>query len=499
MRRRLALLLAAALAVPTALGASAQAPARTTPVSAKIERRLTGAGDLGAFVSFRHPVGAAEVARLAKLGVVKMHAFKLVPTIAVVAPLATLERIARWSDVTRIHKNDPIVFHTDKSKHATRVDQVRAAKPKGLGLTGKGVTVAVIDSGIDVTHQDFDGQVKKMLNFEGSWVYDNPADGRFTDRAAENTGQWAGVDEHGHGTHTAGTVLGTGVSSLDDTDYSGMAPGAKLVVAKIAGTHQGSVYDIGYEINCMLAIEYLAEHPELGVKIVSNSWGVYETEPATEPIILMINAAVKRGLTFVFSAGNSGPGDETVGWPGAMGKVITVGSTQKEAADGDYAMSSFSSRGYQVDIAAPGSDIYAPRGRTQFSTGPEDLLLSVPEAGANGAFYMAISGTSMSAPHISGIAALMFQANRKLTPQLVEEILERTSVDLGDRGKDHDYGYGFVDAYKATRVASCLAGTAAKYRERCFTKYQALSAKRWRSDFSDLGDGSKTGQGSDLI
>jgi serine protease AprX len=488
------------LAVVAALSAAATsltvAQAGTAAHSLKIEQRLVAqhADQLGAFVVFDHKVTDADVARLQGLGIVKLHRFDLVPVVAVVTPLKALDRAAAWRDVVAIRSNDPVHLDTDKSKKSVHVDHVRQAPPKGLGLTGKGVTVADIDSGADMTHQDFTGRVKTLLNFEGSWIYDNPQDGRFTDRVAEGTGQLAGVDEHGHGSHTAGTIAGTGQSSVTGTDYSGMAPGAQLVIAKIAGTHQGALYDFGYEINCMLAMEYIAEHPELKVRAINNSWGVYEVEdPRTEPVVMMANALVDRGITMIFSAGNSGSADNTVGWPGAAGKVITVAATKKVAP---FSVSSFSSRGYQVDIAAPGEDIFSVRGKTQLATGPEDLLLSAPDAGADAPFYMAISGTSMAAPHITGIVALMYQANSKLTPQLVEEIIERTAVDLGDSGKDHTYGYGFVDAYKAAKVALCLKGKTAK--ETCFASVKALPRAKWHSDFSDPGNKSKTEQGSDL-
>jgi serine protease AprX len=480
------------LAATSLTAAQAARPAH----SVKIEQRLLGqkAPQLGAFVVFDHPVTHRDVARLQGLGVVKLHRFDLVPVVAVVTPLATLDAAAAWRDVVAIRSNDPVRLFTDKSKKAVHVDQVRSVRPRGLGLTGDGVTVADIDSGVDATHQDFTGRIKAQLNFEGSWIYDNPQDGRFSDRIAEATAPLAGIDEHGHGSHTAGTIAGTGQSALDDRDFSGMAPGAQLVIAKIAGGAQGALYDFGYEINCMIAMEYIAEHPALRVRVINNSWGVYEVDdPRTEPVVMMANALVDKGITMVFSAGNSGPKQNTVGWPGAAGKVITVAATKKVAP---YAMSSFSSRGAQVDVAAPGEDIFSVRAKTQYSTAHEDLFLSVPDAGIDAPFYMAISGTSMAAPHITGIVALMYQANPRLTPQVVEEVLERTAVDLDDKGKDTSYGYGFVDAFRATKVAGCLVR--ARNRESCFTAVRALPRSRWQSDFGDPGNRTPTDQGSDL-
>jgi hypothetical protein len=107
-------------------------------------------------------------------------------------------------------------------------------------------------------------------------------------------------------------------------------------------------------------------------------------------------------------------------------------------------------------------------------------------------FYMAISGTSMSSPHVSGVVALLKQAYPRLTGRLAEEILERTSVDLGDRGKDDSYGWGFVDAFRAGQVAVCLARTPVGKREACFTAVRALPRAKWKSDWGTKGNEAPT-------
>jgi serine protease AprX len=170
-----------------------------------------------------------------------------------------------------------------------------------------------------------------------------------------------------------------------------------------------------------------------------------------------------------------------------MGNVITVGSTLKTAP---YNMSNFSSRGPQVDVTAPGSNIVAARSKgavidfANDATPPQDMPL-----------YMAISGTSMSSPHVSGIVALMKQAYPRLTGEVAEEILARTARDLGGKGKDDDYGWGFVDAYKAGKVAACLGKTAKASRERCFAAVKALPKGRYRSDWRTKGDEAPTANG----
>ena len=486
-RRAVGLLAAASLTLSAAVLA---APSAARP-SARIEPSLLGAGTFHAFVQYDAPVTDADVAALRAAGIAQLHAFKRVNAVAVVAPSAALQKAAGLAGVTAVVRDNGLDLHLDKSKKALNVAKARAAKKSGgLALTGKGVTVAVIDSGLDTSHPDFEGRVKGTFNFEGGWAFDAYQDGSISDDVAQDMSPYAAVDEVGHGTHVASTIAGSGAAAkmqgLSGADYSGIAPGAKLVGFKVASLVQGVQYDFGWEANTMAAIEYLMEHNKaLGVSIVHNSWGIFEVDdPDSEPVIQMIRAAIASGLIFVFSAGNSGPDENTVGWPGAMGNVITVGSTVKT---GTYGMSNFSSRGPQVDITAPGSNIVAARSKgavidlQNAATPPEDRP-----------FYMAISGTSMSSPHVSGVIALMKQAYPKLTGEVAEEILARTSRDLGDKGKDDSYGWGFVDAFKATKVAACLAKSAKAKREGCFAAVKALPKSRYRSDWRTKGDEAPT-------
>lgn len=492
MSRRLVGLLAATALVGSGAAALA-APGAPARVPAPVERTLLGAGTFHAFVQYDRPVRESDVEALRALGITQLRPFTHVPAVAVVAPSAVLQAAAELTGVVRVQRDNGLELDLDKSKKALKVDQVRRPAPKGLGLTGKGVTVAVIDSGLDSSHPDFAGRVAASYNFEGAWVYDQYQDGAISDFVAETTAPYSGVDEVGHGTHVASTVGGSGAGSVSGADYSGVAPGVDFVGIKVASPVQGVVYDNGWEANAMAAIEYLMEHPELGVDVVQNSWGIFEvTDPDSEPIIQMIRAAIEHaGLTFVFSAGNNGPDKDSVGWPGAMGNVITVGSTEKT---GRFAMSDFSSRGPQVDVTAPGSLIVAARSR-----GAAIDLLDPTTPAEDLPRYMAISGTSMSSPHVAGVIALMKQANPRLGGELAEEVLARTATDLGKKGKDDDYGWGFVDAVKATKVAACLRTAGASTRERCFTAVAALPKKAYRSDWRTKGDEAPTANGADVV
>jgi serine protease AprX len=500
VQSRLTVLLATMLTgalVATGTAATAAIPSTAPATAGTVETSLLGAGTFHAFVQYARPVTAADVQALRALGITQLRPYRHVPAVAVIAPSALLQQAGALPGVTRVQRDNGLRLDTAQSKKALKVDQVRAAKPQGLGLTGKGVTVAVIDSGLDSSHPDFAERVKATYNFEGAWLWDAYQDGAIGDFVATTTAPYATVDEIGHGTHVAATVGGSGAAAKTGTgsgaDYSGMAPGVDFVGFKVASAAQGVVYDFGWEANAMAAIEYLMENNKtLGVSIVQNSWGIFEvTDPDSEPIIQMIRAAVGKGFIFVFSAGNSGPDKNTVGWPGAMGNVITVGSTLKTAP---YAMSDFSSRGPQVDLTAPGSDIVSAR-----SKGAVIDLQNDATPVEDRPYYMAISGTSMSSPHVAGIVALLKQAYPGLTGPVAEEILERTAADLGAKGKDDDYGWGFVDALKAARVATCLAGTATTKRERCFSAVGALPAKAWTSDWATKGDEAPTANGAEVI
>lgn len=468
---------AAALAAPGA----APAPVRLAP----IEQSLLDGGMQRGFVELRSTATAADLKAIFAAGVVKAHPFRLVPQVAVVAPSSAFRALAALPGVVRLQEDHGIKLNLDKSKAALGVPTVRAPKPKGLGLTGKGVRVAVIDTGIDGTHPDF-ANLLHAYNTEFAWLTEPVQDGLYGQEAFELSESYGSVDESGHGTHVASTVAGQGQAALDaglEEDMTGVAPGAELVTYKIAGATQTGA-DLGWEQNAMVAIEHIVENnDELKIKIVSNSWSIYEVDdPDVEPTIQIIRAASRRGLLFTFAASNDGPADQTVGWPGATGEVLTVASTIKTKP---FGVSSFSSRGYQVDVAAPGSSITAAKA-AMASYVPESRL------GAAAPYYASISGTSMATPHVAGVLALLAEANPRLTPTQLNEVIERTVTDLGDAGKDHSYGWGFVDAVKASKVALCLAKKPGA--ESCFTAHKAMAKKKWSLDWDDKGNKSRTSQ-----
>ena len=227
-------------------------------------------------------------------------------------------------------------------------------------------------------------------------------------------------DDFGHGTQIAGTISGTGACGVS----TGVAPGSKLIVAKVFDE-----YGSGYRSDVILAFEWAVNN---GARIISFSGGVGSHNSS---FTIAVDKVVAAGVIPVVSAGNNGPDSNTITCPGDEFNSTTVGAT-----DSSDLIDYFSSRGpvnlygqpyIKPDISAPGVDIT--------STVPVSY----------GYAYENVSGTSIAAPCVSGTAALMLEKNPTLKPSELKQILESTAVDLGQAGKDNDYGSGRINAYRA--------------------------------------------------
>ncbi|WP_238161300.1 S8 family peptidase [Kribbella antibiotica] len=267
--------------------------------------------------------------------------------------------IARSADgIKKIWLDGKRQLSLDKS-----VPQIGAPTAWQAGFTGKGVTVAVIDSGIDAKHPDLVGKVVGAKNF-----LDDP-----TEEIAD------------HGTHVASTIAGTGAAS--EGKYKGVAPDAKL--------YDGTVCDVSGgcpDSGILAAMEWAAT--EMKAKVINMSLGGPDF-PDVDPLEEAVNRlTATTGALFVISAGNSGPGAGTVGSPGSADAALTVG-----AVDHEDKLAGFSSRGPRVGDGAVKPDVTAP------GVG----IMAAKAGGTAGDYYQTMSGTSMSSPHTAGAAALLVQ------------------------------------------------------------------------------------------
>ncbi|WP_420643245.1 S8 family serine peptidase [Candidatus Leptofilum sp.] len=279
----------------------------------------------------------------------------------------------------------------------------------GLGIDGSGVTVAIMDTGVDWEHPDL------MGNYRGN-------QGSTPDHA----GNWFNAvlptdtipaDSFGHGTHVAGTAVGQ--------NGIGVAPGASWIAVNIADP-LGFIW----ESDAHRGFEWLLApngDVSLAPDVVNNSWG---STTSSELFVEDVAALHAAGIKVVFSAGNSGPFGGTVGYPAGYPDVLSVG-----ASDEIDEVAWFSSRGPSLQTEEPKPWIVAP-GTQIWSARPDGA-------------YGLENGTSMAAPHVAGTIALLLNANPGLTRSQLNQILAETAVPLTTTLPNHDSGWGRLDAYAA--------------------------------------------------
>jgi subtilisin family serine protease len=304
--------------------------------------------------------------------------------------------------IKKLWLDKPVKVTLDQS-----VPQIGAPEAWAAGYDGTGTKVAILDTGIDPDHPDVAGRVKKAQNF--------------TDDADA-------VDHHGHGTHVASTIAGSGAAS--GGKYKGVAPGADLYIGKVLNT-AGS----GSESGVIAGMEWAVAQ---GADVVSMSLGSAAGSDGTDPISQAVDELTESsGTLFVIAAGNTGPGKGTVGSPGAAKDALTVGAVNKQDQ-----LANFSSRGplqgtfaVKPEITAPGVGIVAARAAGTSMGTPVD------------ANYTAASGTSMATPHVSGAAAILVQRHPDWTTDRLKQVL----VSTAKQGPYNAYqgGGGRVDVPKA--------------------------------------------------
>ncbi len=323
---------------------------------------------------------------------------------AVVANLtpAQIQKFAQQGSIVRLEADKPLKLELDQS--SVTVGLVNA-RTQGIVGTGRGVIIAVLDGEVDINHPDLKGRVVHKRNYTNeSWG--NP---------------------HPHGTHVAGIIAGNG------SQYKGMAPEAiiwnyKLLPSQATNSAEG--------FKGADAIEDVIKDMKEGVKIANCSWGVPTELDGTNVWAKTAERATKLGLVLVKSAGNNGPEPGTLTSPAdAFGDVIVVGASSRDGSQ----VTSFSSRGPTADNR-PKPDILAPG---------EQIVSAVP-----GGSYQKMSGTSMAAPHIAGIAALLLERNPKLEPWQIKKILMESAKSLESTSDPNVQGKGLVDVVKALQMAT---------------------------------------------
>jgi serine protease AprX len=433
----------------------------TDAVDSKLRDALsTVSGPLEVIVTFEGDGAPSDedVSLLSNLGIEAGVTFENLPIAGVVATKEQILSLEKSGQIRSLFLNERLEYENASSTALTGVDKVRTDDSLrkangGLPVSGKGVGVVINDSGVDGTHNDHKFRENLIQNVMGATNL-NAISGLLPVTYVENVPNTD--SDSGHGTHVAGTVGGTGARSSGK--YEGVAPGANLV-----GYGSGAGIAI---LDTIGAFDYALTHQHrYDIRVITNSWG--STADAgtdfnpDDPINVATKKLYDRGIVTVFSAGNSGPGEATIS--GNYKKapwVITVAAGTK-----DGKLANFSSRGLDgnggtvvVDgeewtwtdrptVTAPGVDIISTRVLAPLSVLSADKDIEMIEP-AYLPYYTTMSGTSMAAPHVAGIVALMLEADPTLSPVEVKEILEMTATNMPGY-ETWETGAGYVNAHAA--------------------------------------------------
>lgn len=409
-------------------------------IGSSLQQALQQQGPHEVIVTFRDQ---SQVGRIAEV-TGQYQTLTALPMAGAILTRQQIEQLAARDEVESIYLNEPLRYFNYEAGQITGGHFVH----DNYGVKGAGVTVAVIDSGIDANHPDLQFGAKTVQNVKII------GDLGLAGVAATLENQPNTDTSSGHGTHVAGTVGGKGAASATDPRranyYAGIAPEANLIGL---GTGEG--------LNIFFALQgfdwVLNNQEKYGIDIVTNSWGssnsVYDPN---SPINRASYETYRRGMVVTFAAGNDGPDEDTLNPYAIVPWVVNVGSGTK---DGN--LSSFSSRGVagdpykHIDVVAPGSNICSTRapGTAIGALGPV-VNLSAPSYTL---YYHCISGTSMATPFVAGTAALMLQVNPQLSPDQIEQILMETARPMPGE-PFHSVGGGYVNVARAVEAASDVAG-----------------------------------------
>jgi serine protease AprX len=447
------------------LGAQTTARAENVYIDPILEQQLAALGpadQVQAVVNFDPSVtsGAQLAGAIQDLGAGTVS-FNNLDSVGVLATADQINAMASRTGVSAIYANRQLTFFMPEANSFIGADTVW----NSLGITGKGVGIAILDTGIDGTHPDLAFGSKTVQNVK---IVFNQTD-VFSTRGKPATkplfveGLADTDSSSGHGTHVAGIAAGDGAAS--GGYYQGVAKDATLLCI---GTG-----DTIFILWALAGFDYLLDHAkQFNVQVVNNSWGTEGGSQAWDPND-PINKATKkvhdRGITVVFAAGNSGPDPDTMNPYAEAPWVIGVAAgcyPQDTVHCPDGLLTDFSSRGlpgsgqFHPTLTAPGAHIVSTRATTGATLNALDASHDIQQCGlvpsgfSNFAYYTCASGTSMASPHVVGTVALMQQAaGGKLTPDQVKRVVTQTARPMtksdGTPYALWEVGAGYLDAYAA--------------------------------------------------
>ena len=403
-------------------------------------------------------------------------------------------QLAALEDVVMVERYGNIVLYGDIQTPAVKARN-STFYPVGawdLGFTGKDVNIAMVDTGVDNEHP---GLNEKFIAGYDAVCYLHSDPTCTAGGVRETDGTYDPDDGHQHGTACMGMAAATGIdASGAQTDFYGSAPDADLVDVRIgtdAGAGPFENYLLAQEFyeSAMNGLQWIidnrdtawqgADEASYGIDIISLSWGITSHEgggsDGEDMHSRILNEAMELGVVVSVAAGNDGPDNDGLSGMGSSSLSITVGATddQNTVDRSDDTVAGYSSRGPRRDngdgnpldelkpeVSAPGSNIVQAEGCVT-SSGCVNLLGGSAE---DNGYTGRGSGTSYATPSVSGILAMMIEANPDLTTAEMKEILKLTAERRGEASApdvdpfwNRDFGWGMVDAYEAVKLAMHLA------------------------------------------
>ena len=449
-------------------------------------------------LSYSRDVGPSDLLSLMSLGLVpRVHAPAVNALLLGQVETDLLHQLSVLEGVVMVEEYGRLEFFGDIQTPATKASSsdIYPAGAWDLGITGSGVNIALTDTGVDSEHPGLLG--KHVAGYDAvCFVHSDPmcilAGGRQTD------GSFDPDDGNQHGTACMGMAAATGIGpDGEQTAFYGSAPNATLIDVRIgtdvgAGPFENYLLEQEFYESAMNGLQWIIDNKDTpwqgvdetlyGIDIISLSWGITSHEgggsDGQDMHSRILDEATLAGVTVSVAAGNDGPDNDGFSGMGSSSLSITVGSTddQNTIERSDDTIAGYSSRGprrdngdnnpvneLKPDVTAPGSNIIQAEGCV--SSGGCNNNIPGQDASSN-SYTGRGSGTSYATPAVTGVIALMIEANPSLDPLTIREILKKTAERRGeptfpeiDPYWNRDFGWGMVDARKAVEMALHMANS----------------------------------------
>lgn len=409
---------------------------------------LTDDRSVNAVIVYHQLPSDSDLAQLRSIGFTGGTRFRVLPMVIVTGTRDQIIAASKFQNVRSIYGNRTLNLTSEPEvRSATGVDRTWrdteiTTQNANLPVTGRNVTVAVLDTGIDATHPDLAGRVARNIKLADTLSVGVDFSYPVGSASLPNTDQI-----YGHGSFVAGVIGGNG--SASSGKFSGVAPNAKLV-----GLSAGDLT----LLYVLAGFDYLlANGTDLNTRVLNCSFSANTVFDVNDPVNVATKMLTDKGVNVVFSAGNSGPGQHTLNPYAVAPWVVSVGATDIVGR-----LANFSSRGdfanglFRPTIVAPGVNLVSLRGSgvtnvigAEGFTSNDLQRLSSSEL----PYYTTATGTSFSAPQVAGTIALMLEANPGLTPANVRDILQRTATPLAPYYQ-HEVGAGMLNTHAAVLQAA---------------------------------------------